>query len=142
MRADVLLCDYAEAVNGKLYISGGGWAIAQTVAPIRCSLAIRLAVSWAEANQPHDLKVSLLTQDGQTVTNGPGDAPVEAGGKFEVGRPPGMIQGEDLVNCLVLNYEGLDLDTGQYVFSVSIDNEIIATVPFRIVKIQTGVPSQ
>jgi hypothetical protein len=25
MEASLILCDYADAVNGKLYLSGGGW---------------------------------------------------------------------------------------------------------------------
>jgi len=27
VEAILLLCDYAEAVNGKLYIMGGGWTM-------------------------------------------------------------------------------------------------------------------
>ncbi|MGH7641750.1 MAG: DUF6941 family protein [Candidatus Dormibacteria bacterium] len=136
MDAEVLLCDNAEALNGKLYILGGGWSLVNLVAPLRCSLAIRISTAWSEANSPHRLKVLLVTQDGNPVLGSDGK-PVINEGTFEVGRPVGLVQGEDLVNAVVLNYEGLDLPAGGYEFRVEIDSVLIRTVLFRAIK---GVP--
>ncbi|MGC1405603.1 MAG: hypothetical protein WA938_02565 [Candidatus Dormiibacterota bacterium] len=139
MDAEALLCDYAEALNGKLYISGGGWSVVGLARPLRCSLAIRLATGWSEANVRQQLRVTLVTQDGQPAL-GPDGKPVLFEGDIEVGRPPGMAQGEDIVNCLVLSYEGLDLAAGSYEFKVEIDAKVIKTVQFRVIRPE--VPQQ
>lgn len=133
MDAEVLLCDYAEALNGKLYISGGGWSVVGLARPLRCSLAIRLATAWSETNVRQQLRVSLITQDGQAAL-GPDGQPVLFAGNIEVGRPPGLAQGEDIVNCLVLSYEGLDLAAGSYEFKVEVDSKVIKTVQFRVIR--------
>jgi len=36
----VMLCDYAEAVQGKLYIAGGGWSELRGNGPADLALAV------------------------------------------------------------------------------------------------------
>ena len=56
MEADLLLCDHAEAVNGKLYIMGAAWNLLQAPGQaISIALAIVVKVGWDEADQGHDL---------------------------------------------------------------------------------------
>ena len=58
MQATVLLCDYAEAVNGKLYVMGGGWNVAFAAdQPMNAALAILVIVPWDRTNQKHELRV-------------------------------------------------------------------------------------
>ena len=89
MEAPVLLCDFAEAVNGKLYVMGGGWnMLFAPNHPVNVTVAVVLAVGWDEANRRHPLAVALLDHDGNQVEIA-GHA-VAVGSEFEVGRPPGL----------------------------------------------------
>ena len=52
MDVTLLLCDFAEAVNGKLYVMGGGWNILFAPGqPVTMSVAAVLAVPWDRTNQ-------------------------------------------------------------------------------------------
>ena len=52
MKVTILLADAAEAVNGKLYVLGGGWSITGPD-PSPMALAIKIEVPWDQSNQPH-----------------------------------------------------------------------------------------
>src|SRR5919108_60320 len=68
MDATVLLCDYAEAVNGKLYVMGGGWNVAfSSGQPINAALAILVIVPWDQTNRRHELRVELVDGDGNVA---------------------------------------------------------------------------
>ena len=60
MDTTLLLCDYAEAINGKLYIMGGGWTICAP-GPRNMAVAIRVLVPWSDTNKQHNL--ALMLQD-------------------------------------------------------------------------------
>jgi len=63
----MLLCDYAEELGGKLYIMGAGWSQLRTpYQPSNMALAIKLSVPWTQANEPHNLAIRLVTEDGRT----------------------------------------------------------------------------
>lgn len=130
MEASILICDFAEAINGKLYIAGGGWSLHFGDAPVDCGLAIRLSVPWTQTNLTHTLKVSLINEDGQVV-NDPDGTPVVMEGKFELGRPAGTIKGEDLVHVFAMRIQGLPLDYGMYRFSLEVDGVEISNAKFR-----------
>ncbi len=86
----LILADRAEAVNGKLYMVGGGWdrvAIADTPGPADFDVAAGVLVGYNETNQAHHLALILENDDNQTVLG-----PIAA--QFELGRPPGMKQGQ------------------------------------------------
>ena len=56
----ILLTDYSEAVNGKLYLTGGGWNVLRLPElPHEWSFHIGLGidVAWHETNNPHELAV-------------------------------------------------------------------------------------
>src|SRR5215216_5860474 len=70
LKADILLCDYAEEVNGKLYVMGGGWSRLFTPnQPSNMALAIKLTIPWNEANRLREIAVRLLTEDNNPVPN-------------------------------------------------------------------------
>ena len=132
MDADLLLCDHAEAVNGKLYINGGGWNLLFAVgAPVNISLAILIEVPWDEANRRHRLRVDLLTVDGELVEMDDGNA-ISIPGEFEVGRPPGIKPGTTLNTPIVVNVAGLKLEAGGYEWRLFIGDEPVARRPFQV----------
>ena len=119
----MLLADSAQAVNGKLYILGGGWSITGPD-PTPSAIAIQIEVPWDEANKRHRLEVALVNADGQPVMvpTPTGDRPVLLGGEFEVGRPPGLIPGTPLGVALAINIGPLPLPPdSRYVWRCSID---------------------
>jgi hypothetical protein len=127
VEADLLLCDHAEAVNGKLYINGGGWNAL-------------FAPDWNEANIRHELTAELLTDDGAPVQNGDPLRPVRVTAQLEMGRPPGIKPGTDLVAPFVLGFQGLVLDVGGYVWLLKVGEEVLARRPFQVVAPPTMLP--
>jgi len=65
MKVTMLLADAAEAMNGKLYILGGGWSITGPQAT-PSAIAIKIDVPWDLANTPHTLRLDLLNEDGRS----------------------------------------------------------------------------
>jgi hypothetical protein len=129
--ATLLLCDSAEAINGKLYIMGGGWNILFAPGtPVRIALGILLAVPWNETNQRRQLRIELLTSDGEVVhLNG---NEVAATAEFDVGRPPGIKPGSTLNAPFALNFDGLILDVGGYEFVLKVGDEMAARRAFQV----------
>lgn len=133
MEADLLLCDHAEAINGKLYIMGAAWNLLQAPnQPITVALAIVVKVGWDEADTSHELIAELLDADGERIVmNG---EPVAPSGRFELGRPQGVKPGSTLNMPLAFNLSGLVLGVGQYEWRLLIDGEPIARAPFAVVE--------
>ncbi len=137
VEATMLLCDYAQAVNGKLYIVGGGWSLLSKVLPrFNMSLAVKLTVPWSRANEKIHMQATLVTDHGEDVLQeGPDGAsnPVRAEGDLELGRPPGLRPGTPLDATFVLNFEGLDLDAGGYVWQLEVGGDMAARIAFQVV---------
>ena len=126
MKVTMLLADAAQAINGKLYILGGGWSITGPD-PAPMAIAIKIEVPWDEANRRHVLKLALLDADGQPVMvpTPTGDRAVEISGDFEVGRPPGLKPGTPLDVAMGINMGPLPLQPGgRYVWRCSIDDKL------------------
>ncbi|MCJ7745899.1 MAG: hypothetical protein MUP40_06390 [Actinobacteria bacterium] len=138
MEATILLCDYAEAVNGKLYVMGGGW----TNCPpgIRSmSVAVRALVPWLETNTKHKFNLMLQNENGNTVTLGEPPKEVKGEGEFEVGRPPGIVEGTELPVSVVLTFNGLPLEPEKgYRWQLEINGEPAGRASFRTWKAQSG----
>ena len=86
----LLLADRAEAVNGKLYMVGGGFDrtyVRQLEAGVDLDVAFGILVDYMETNQRHRFELLLEDEDNRPVLPA-----VQA--EFEVGRPPGMVQGQ------------------------------------------------
>ena len=131
--ADMMLCDFAESINGKLYIMGGGWAQVHGADPISCAVAIRLGVPWDQTNVVHRMRVELVDQDGGPVL-GPDGLPVRVEGDLEVGRPVGTTPGSDLSHALAIRFQGLPLPDNQYRFALTVDGQPLASASFRVVR--------
>lgn len=92
----LILADSAQVVGNKLYLLGGGWdrLTVNTGFPLdqRCALAMSIRVPWNETNQKHTFEVEVASED---PTSEAPKSLIKAGGQFEVGRPPGIPQGQD-----------------------------------------------
>jgi hypothetical protein len=131
IEATMLLCDAAESVGGKLYILGGGWSqIYAPNTPMNMALAVKLSIPWDLANEQITFAASLVTEDENPVDLGVG--PVRAEGGLEVGRPPGIKRGTPLDATFVLNFPGVALQPGGYVWKLEIGDEVKARTPFRV----------
>ncbi len=114
MRVTMLLCDFAQVADGKLYISGGGWSVAGP-GPSPSAIALKIDVPWDRTNNRIRLRLRLLGADGQAVAQqGPeGPSPVEVNAEFEVGRPPGVSVGTPIDVPLAKNIPPMSLPPGQ-----------------------------
>jgi hypothetical protein len=134
IRATVLLCDSAQAVEGKLYILGGGWNLTGPE-PSPSAIAVYMEVSWDLTNVQHHWRLELLDADDQPVMvpTPIGEQALVLEGNFEVGRPPGIMPGIGLGLPLAVNLGPLPLTPGRrYVwrFSVNGDSEDNWRLPF------------
>lgn len=125
MRIDVLLADSAQAVQGKLYILGGGWTDT-THGPeqhtIPHALAVLVHVPWDQVDRPHQLVADLLDVDGNKVLLGEsGDDPVQLVMDFEVTPAPGVDPGTSLPVPFAANIGPLPLQPGRYTWDLCVD---------------------
>lgn len=139
MEVTLLLCDFAEAVNGKLYVMGGGWNILYAPGqPVNTAVAAVIAVPWDQTNQRHEISLELLTHDGAAVEI-EGQA-LSVSGEFEVGRPPGTKPGSSLNAPFVWTFAGLVLEAGGYEWKMSIDGNPVASRPFVVTSPPAAFP--
>jgi hypothetical protein len=131
VKAIVLLCDWAEELNGKLYMMGAGWSRILKVQPLNVTLGVKVYVPWDQANRKHSISMQLLTEDGDPVSFD--DRPVETRGDIEVGRPVGMRPGSDIDAAFVMSFKNLDLGEGRYYWVLEIDGSMIERVTFDVV---------
>jgi hypothetical protein len=143
IRANLLLCDAAQVVGGKLYILGGGWQYVQVPgdAPVGFMVAIDLIVPWDMTNRELNLAVSIATEDGEEVLHPENDQPIRAEGQLVVGRPPTARAGADLHTPIAIPFPQIPLDAGGYVCIVSIDGDKIASTGFQISRLQGNFPT-
>ena len=91
----LMLANHVEAVNGLLYISGGGWTDHHRVVPpggnppvSHFGIGLSLRIPWNETNQPHRLTIRIEDEDASTVV-----ASVDS--QFNAGRPPTLKTSSD-----------------------------------------------
>lgn len=130
----MILCDWAEAVNGKLYCQGGGWTHLRSSSPEAVhsmAVGVVVAVPWDETNSRHRLELTLLTDDGDQVTMG--ETEVGARGTLEVGRPAGVKPGLEQNAIQAYRFNGLALPAGGYVWRLEVGDVATARTPFWVV---------
>jgi hypothetical protein len=132
MDVTVLLCDYAQEVGGKLYVLGGGWSQLRASGPADMALAVKLALPWMSADRAVPLTASLLTEDGEQVEMS--GEPVRFSAEIRTSRPPDLPPGTALDVALAIRFANLVLEPGGYRFELGVDDVLLATVPFRVVR--------
>jgi hypothetical protein len=125
----LLLCDWAQAINGKLYMQGAGIdrVVAGPIFPL--AIAIVIYVGWNDLNQPHRVGLQLQ-RDGEPYPVG---NPLQAEWSFELGRPPGIAHGSVLSAPLSLHIPAIQFDPGRYDLKLSINNEPRASLTFEAI---------
>lgn len=133
MEVTFVLADAAQAIDGKLYLLGGGWTrvITKPGEPIPMALGVIVSMDWTESNRAVVLEVSLQSEDGKTVTVG-GTA-IRIPAQLEMGRPPGVRPGSPLNAALAMPLPALPLEPGGYVWVLTVDDQEYARRPFDIV---------
>ncbi len=123
MKVTLLLADAAQAVEGKLYVLGGGWSVTGPE-PSPMAIAVKIEVPWSQTNTKHRLRLELLDSDGTAVIPPGASEGLRVEGDFEVGRPPGTKPGTPIDVPFAVNLGPLPLtpDT-RYVWQLSIDGE-------------------
>lgn len=126
----LILADFAEVVNGKLYLMGGGWEmiIANNPFPLKhkMALATAVAVPWTETNQIHHMVIEVQNPDGTAL------ASIEA--HFEIGRPPGIPYGTTQRSQVAINMDLEIAEPGNYTIAVRIDGEQSRHTNFSVVR--------
>jgi hypothetical protein len=130
LRTTMLLCDYAEAINGKLYVMGGGWSLC-TPGPRNLFVAVKILVPWDSTNEKHEFVLMLQDESGNIIQLGEPSREVKHEGVFEVGRPPNIRKGSDIDFVIALGFIGLPLDENKYFrLQLEIDGEPCGDVSF------------
>jgi hypothetical protein len=126
----LLVCDYAEIVNGKLYLMGGGWDrydAREVPTNFRLAVAAGVRIGWEETNVLNPVRIIIEDDDGKELAR--------IDGTMQVGRPanlpPGSTQLSQIAANLPLRAEAFG---GYRVRMVAGDGErsVEATVPFRV----------
>lgn len=114
----LILADRAEAVNGKLYMIGGGWdrlTIGDLKKPAHLSIALGVLVPWNATNDPHPVTLRYEDADGRTV-QGP------IGLTLQVGRPPLAVRGQSFRAMVVVQHDLVLPGPGTYVVVATLAN--------------------
>jgi hypothetical protein len=126
VKVTMMLADAAQAVEGKLYILGGGWSLTGPD-PTPSAIAAYIQVPWDRTNVQHEFRFELIDADGNPVElEAPeGEAqPVTIEGAFEVGRPVGVRPGTPIDVPLALNIGPLALPPGgRFEWRLEIDGQ-------------------
>lgn len=131
----VLLADHSEAVNGKLYLNGGGWNVLRLPElPHEWTFHIGLGidVAWHETNSPHELSVSIQDPDGVELGEG-------LAANFETGRPAGMAQGQEQRLVMSIGVAATFSTAGPHAAVVQVDGEELGRARFYLTE---GLPPE
>ena len=126
----LLLADHSEAVNGKLYLNGGGWNVLRLPElPHEWSFHIGLGidVAWHETNDPHELVVTVQDPDGIELGEG-------LTASFETGRPPGMPAGQEQRLVMSIGATASFETSGPHAAVVQIDGEELGRARFYLME--------
>jgi hypothetical protein len=126
----LLLADHAEAVNGKLYMTGGGWNVLRLPElphDWAFHIALGIDVAWHETNDPHELQVNIQDPDGVELGEG-------LTANFETGRPPGMTAGQEQRLVMSIGTTATFSTAGPHAAVVNVDGEELGRARFYLME--------
>ncbi len=128
-----MLADAAQVQGGKLFVLGGGFdTISARVLPVvHRSLTVALVAEIEPDERHRDLEIGLklVDEDGQ-------DLGVEAKGRLRVGAPPNLPPGSSSIVPIVSPFHNIEFaDAKGYAFIVSFEDEELARIRFRVVRV-------
>lgn len=100
------VANHVEAINGLLYMSGGGWTDHHRIVgpdqpppPTHMGIAASVLIPWEQTNQQHTLVIRVEDADGAIMLQSP-DIPINAG------RPANLEPGSDqhAIVAIVLDF--------------------------------------
>ncbi|HEU5440791.1 MAG TPA: hypothetical protein VFU88_16010 [Ktedonobacterales bacterium] len=132
-RIDMLMpANHAEAINGLLYISGGGWTDvrrlirAGVVPPNHFGICISVRIPWHETNQAHKFVLEVQNEDATATL-------IHAEGELNAGRPPQLAAGDVQHAVLAINVDVVFPGPGGYRIIATLDDDKdTASWPFRV----------
>lgn len=126
----LILADHAEAINGKLYLMGGGWdrRFMPPGQPLTFGFAAGLLVPWTLTNREHKFTIGIETADGTPLG---GNEAVTGG--FNVGRPVKSIEGQTFRALIAGQIQGPAPEVGTYALTLSVGSDISKRTVFHIV---------
>jgi hypothetical protein len=130
----LLLCDFAEEINGKLYIMGGGWSRITIREPgASMAIAAKLQVPSAEATSQYKILLRLVSEDGKPVPDADGQ-PVELSGRMDVGRRIEIPPGTDVDLAVVFRIERLEIEAGRFRWELLVNDELSQEATFDVIR--------
>jgi Family of unknown function (DUF6941) len=132
----LLLADHSEAVNGKLYMTGGGWnvlTLPELPHEWGFHIALGVDVAWDETNTRHSLAVNVHDPDGAELGEG-----FQA--EFETGRPPGMPAGQEQRLVMSIGTTTTFSTAGPHAAVVQVDDEELGRARFYLIEDQPQAP--
>src|SRR5690349_16142371 len=127
MQGTVILCDWAEAVQGKLYMQGAGWTRIMANQSVSFALGTIIRVPYTETNASRHAVVALVDEDGKPF---PEDNPAKFEFDFEVGRPPGMKAGQEQNLCFAAKINGIKFPPAGYAIELRVDEKQLDLAAF------------
>lgn len=128
----VMLANHAEAVNGLLYIAGGGWTDHyRQVTPgqpppiSQIGIALSVYVPWTATNRPLKLEVKVEDEDASEL--------MKLDATLNTGRPTQLVPGTAQHAALAFNIPLPFPKPGGYRVVASLDDaKDVVTWPFRV----------
>jgi Family of unknown function (DUF6941) len=129
---NLMVANHAEAINGLLYVSGGGWtehwrgpvSAEGQFPPSHLGIGLTMLTPWLEANRRFQVRILVEPEDG-------GDPIVSVEGEMESGRPAGLPEGSDLRTAVALNAEVAYPQAGGYRLVAQVGDDR-RSVSFRV----------
>lgn len=135
MNVQLMLCDYARAIGGKLDVLGAGWDEAGPMMPQQ-GLGLIFTVPWAEVGVDHKAQIHLLDEKGKLVVGDGGEPVFALDFDFRVDKPAGVLLGAPVRHCMALNLgPGMPLTPGRrYRYVVFVDGHSLPDweAPFSV----------
>ena len=128
-----MLCDAAQVQSGKLFVLGGGFdtiSVKSLPATQRnLSLAMVAEIGQEDRQRDLELHIALMDEDGKAMG-------VEAKGMLRVGAPPNLPPGSPSVVPIVSPFYNIAFPEAKgYAFVVSLEDEELARLRFRVVQV-------
>jgi hypothetical protein len=129
--AFLILTDYAESLNGKLYTLGAGWNVLrfpELPQEWRFTIGLGIDVAWDETNRRQALEVVIQDPDGTELGE---DLSME----LEAGRPPGLPPGQEQRMVIAFNVGASFETAGPHAVVVRSDDEELERSRFYVVEV-------
>ena len=139
---NLILANHVEAVNGLLYISGGGWTDHWRPAAIgpgqpvvsHLGVGVTVLVPWTASGNPYPLSVAVQDAVGNQIAG--------MATQLNATRPPGLPTGADLRSVLALSMNLVFPKSGEYRVVATLADQPTCRVDFRVHDVAPPAPAQ